>query len=353
MSSERQILLEKITEQYILTGRSSLPRSISTFSFDTSSSLDLISQQTSHLDQQKKLNLPTVFPDALDSQDWPALAKWSPDYFSVVMGEQEVTVAVTPDGRADAIANGVFAQPLQERKKLKNVMKWMAQCNSLENKQASKEEVWYLQLQNGSLDLEYQTVKTDLPALGLPFASPLSGPRPPSSDQDPGPLVNMWIGNSRSSTSLHHDPFENLYCQVLGSKTVTLYPPHEWYHLNEIEVPTATYQRSTSGELELISDSGTIRWLDSARELREAQGCRGYTVTLNPGDCLYLPALWYHEVTQNCAQDTICVSINYWYDMDYLGTVWRDEKLMRKIGLMARGLDDVAARELEEEEAGL
>lgn len=37
--------------------------------------------------------------------------------------------------------------------------------------------------------------------------------------------VNLWIGTSRSTTSLHHDPYENLYHVLSGSKTFTLVSP--------------------------------------------------------------------------------------------------------------------------------
>ena len=35
-------------------------------------------------------------------------------------------------------------------------------------------------------------------------------------------------------------------------------------------------------------------------------------VTLEAGDILYLPALWYHKVSLSCGTDTFCCSVNYW-----------------------------------------
>lgn len=40
-------------------------------------------------------------------------------------------------------------------------------------------------------------------------------------------------------------------------------------------------------------------------------------VDVNAGEMLFLPALWYHKVEQECDQDGLCIAVNYWYDMDY------------------------------------
>jgi len=58
-------------------------------------------------------------------------------------------------------------------------------------------------------------------------------------------------------------------------------------------------------------------------------------VTLEPGDMLYLPALWYHKVSQSASEEGICVAANYWYDIEFGGSFWPLCGLVRSVGLEA------------------
>jgi len=70
---------------------------------------------------------------------------------------------------------------------------------------------------------------------------------------------------------------------------------------------------------------------------------RPLRVTLEEGDVLYLPALWYHKVSQSCNDDGICCAVNYWYDLDFSGSFWSTTNFVRSVGLMSM-------QEMEQEE---
>lgn len=53
--------------------------------------------------------------------------------------------------------------------------------------------------------------------------------------------INLWIGNSKSITALHKDNYENIYCQLVGSKHFVLLPPVESACVNEKLLPSAHY----------------------------------------------------------------------------------------------------------------
>lgn len=86
--------------------------------------------------------------------------------------------------------------------------------------------------ENDNLRGEYSDLYNDV-AKDIPWARIALG-------QDPD-AINLWIGNSRSVTALHKDNYENIYCQVIGSKHFVLLPPVELACVNEKQLPSASY----------------------------------------------------------------------------------------------------------------
>ena len=139
---------------------------------------------------------------------------------------------------------------------------------------------------------------------------------------------NMWMGNSFSNkTGLHNDDEENVLCQIIGSKKVLLIAPSEKKHVYVND----------------LYDSGT-ECCDvnaSSPDLQQhplfAQVKQIYSVTLHPGDVLYIPKYWYHEVQPI----SISISINYfsstWIQMIWSGTSRLFWDCLHRLGLYKRG----------------
>jgi peptidyl-lysine (3S)-dioxygenase / protease len=111
--------------------------------------------------------------------------------------------------------------------------------------------------------------------------------------------INLWIGNSHSTTALHKDNYENIYVQILGQKHFVLLPPLAYPCVGEKELKPAGYVRR-NGSLDIEMEEGEkvpfATWDPDAESSQEAgeyaQYARPVRVTLQEGDILYLPALW-------------------------------------------------------------
>ncbi|KAI7901958.1 JMJD7-PLA2G4B protein-like protein [Cokeromyces recurvatus] len=240
-------------------------------------------------------NRPAIIKGAIDH--WPARTKWTNEYLRSKMGETIVTVAVTPNGYADAVTydpitdKDYFAMPYEDH------MTFNSFLDIMEGKVTS-DNANYISLQNGSLPIEYSAIEKDVDP-DITWCSEALGKKPDA--------VNFWFGDEKSSTSLHKDPYENCYAVIRGQKTFILYPPTEYYCMHESLYQNAIYELNpTTNKLELkpLAESETTPWIpvnplypDFIKYPRFAYACP-ITVTLNEGDMLYLPALWFHQVLQ-------------------------------------------------------
>ncbi|XP_076451021.1 bifunctional peptidase and (3S)-lysyl hydroxylase Jmjd7-like isoform X2 [Babylonia areolata] len=247
-------------------------------------------------------NKPVVLSNFTTS--WPAVRKWNHQYLRQVIGDEEVTVAVTPNGYADAVCEGHFVMPEERR------MTVSAFLDILKNP-ASAEGVFYVQKQNSNLTDEFLSVMGDVDAEPQ-WGTEVFG-KPPDA-------VNMWIGDGRAVTSMHRDHYENLYCVISGSKTFLLIPPSDLPFVPYEKYPAARY-REKNGQFTIEPDpeTGEVPWIavdplcpDTAR-YPEFQQCRPVEVTVKAGQTLYLPSLWFHHVRQSHG----CIAVNLWYDMEF------------------------------------
>jgi jumonji domain-containing protein 7 len=97
-------------------------------------------------------NVPCVIKGGC--KNWPALNKWTDEYLCSITNK--VTVAVTPDGFADAVVQNRFVLPYEQKMTMKEFF------NDLYN---DKSRVYYIQKQCSSLNLEFPSLVKDCPKL--------------------------------------------------------------------------------------------------------------------------------------------------------------------------------------------
>ena len=184
--------------------------------------------------------------------------------------------------------------------------------------------------------------------------------------------VNLWMGNQCAVSSMHKDHYENLFYVLSGEKIFTLCPPADAPFLYERAVPSGRfryqqtenhqgewtvdleYEESEEDHLcqhENLDDSDCskklsfVRWVHAdVTKLGEKDGIQSshqhefpllrYThpiqVHVRPGEMLYVPALWYHRVTQTCET----VAVNYWYDMRFDSPGWCYFDLLQQLQMV-------------------
>ncbi|KAL1649117.1 hypothetical protein SLS58_001689 [Diplodia intermedia] len=267
------------------------------------------------------------------ASSWKSNREWNAAYLKEAMAGQHVNVAITNRGNADAIvvesgeedggggggggSGLIFVEPFEREELFSDVVDKVRAQEACPD----ADVIRYAQTQNDNLRNEYSTLFADVPR-DIPFA------RIALQQGGTGPdAVNFWLGSSRSTTSLHKDNYENIYVQVLGRKHFTLLPPVEAACVNERPVPAARYvpkkrkgkkrrdddeeEGEEGGEVEQLEEADlrdlsvemahpprTVNWAlwdpdqPDVRPTAFSALSQPVRVTLEPGDMLYLPAMW-------------------------------------------------------------
>ncbi|MPC40343.1 7-dehydrocholesterol reductase [Portunus trituberculatus] len=119
------------------------------------------------------------------TKHWPALTKWTPDYLRARLGEKEVSVAVTPNGYADAPNGRYFVMPEERQMKFGKFLDIMEDPDS-------QPGIFYIQKQNSNFTEEFSEIMSDA-APEIPWFSEALGRSPDA--------VNFWMGDERAVTS--------------------------------------------------------------------------------------------------------------------------------------------------------
>lgn len=113
----------------------------------------------------------------------------------------------------------------------------------------------------------------------------------------------LWLGNA-SLVSCHYDTFDNIACVVAGQRRFTLYPPEA---IGSLYVgPIDNTMAGPPVALAVGSEAGDPRYPKF-----EAVRNRALIADLAPGDALYLPKLWWHQVQATGSRNML---VNYWWD---------------------------------------
>lgn len=197
---------------------------------------------------------PAIITGALAG--WPALHSWTPAYLRAAIGVAEVEVQA-----------GRHANPDFEYGKdaLRRRMSFAAFMDRVERENGND---IYLTASNNAAN-----------------ASALA-PLQPDMRFIPDYLTDahgmLWIGPAGTLTPLHFDLTNNMMVQIVGRKRVILLPPSETAKLG--------HNRAVFSDVQDIEDERALKAGPTARDAIRQE------VVIEPGEMLYIPIGWWHQV---------------------------------------------------------
>ena len=114
--------------------------------------------------------------------------------------------------------------------------------------------------------------------------------------------INVWIGQPHVIAHCHYDGYHNFYAQLYGKKKFILIKPTNWpglfpYPFLHPSHAQAQVNVSSEEDRQIFPLVGKVEALE---------------VILEPGDLLYIPPLWFHEVESL----DVSISVNVWTDSE-------------------------------------
>ena len=231
-------------------------------------------------ERYRRRGAPVVITGAFDTD-----AGWDLDFITARLGERIFTARFYGEER--------FNTPKTEWKEYCSFrpITFGEYAGMIRDRTAHRERVYLAQVEVGDTDLS-RSVRPRVEAMAERL------------DLERAMDMNLWVGPSGHTEPLHFDSHDGTLIQMRGSKRVALFPPEQTENLYPFP----------------LFGSGLAPWfsqvyidspdLDRYPRVKEALASR-IDLVLSPGEMLFIPANWWHEVTA-LGDDYVCSVNRFW-----------------------------------------
>lgn len=208
--------------------------------------------------------------------NWPALEKWRDlNYLLKLTGNRKVPIEIGANYASD-----------EWSQKFMKIKDFLQRQFSADNESTEDEKC-------GVEYLAQHELFEQIPQLKKDFSIPTYCSLARNSESLD---IKAWLGPKGTISQMHYDPKHNLLCQVFGSKMIILASPEDTDNLYINECLKNTSQINANClDIDKFPLAANVKFLH---------------LTLQPGDCLYLPPKWWHYVESESAS----FSVSFWWE---------------------------------------
>jgi hypothetical protein len=145
--------------------------------------------------------------------------------------------------------------------------------------------------------------------------------------------ARLWLSPPGTSVPLHRDVAQNIFLQLVGRKRFLLYAPAAapWLYSNRFRSALPNYSR-------FDPERPDYQRFPLSRAVRPLE------VVLEPGDAMYLPSRWWHQVRSL----DLSLSVNFWWADGALALAVRAAEFVKRArSLEIYGLEQALRRRRE------
>lgn len=224
--------------------------------------------------------------------------KWTLDYLTDVLGEEEVMIHVGQD---------YYSLDFLTKNFKYEKCKFSDFARRVEDTSKDAKTVYLRSTSKASHGKAPARIEDDFPALAADLKPPSFIPYGKDNPRYYSSVLR--ISSKYSRLWLHFDLYSNVLCQVVGVKTVYLFHPSDSKHLE------------VDGDKSKIQDMDD--WLDCTIRHPGLLRTKPYECHLHPGDFLYIPSMWWHQVLLHEDHNKGGYSIGF-------NIFWKDELLEKE-----------------------